>query len=119
MSKGEDELGHLLRREFPTRTIIGQHHIRVKGRNLYFDYYIPSLRLAFEYDGRQHYGFVRFFHQSKYGYQKSVSADNDKRRYCSDVGINLIRFSYKDNLDEQTLRRKIQESMNAQEKESD
>jgi len=62
-------------------------------RNLRFDFYIPTLNICIEYDGRQHlmpseyYGGVPAFMALK-------KIDDIKNKFCKDNGISLIRIPY-------------------------
>ena len=54
------------------------------------DIYIPSLNLAFEYQGEQHYG-----HHFLYGSsRRQQRRDNEKIEKCDSVGITLIEIRY-------------------------
>lgn len=55
---------------------------------LELDIYIPSLSLAFEYQGIQHYQQVRF------GLNKASELDEEKRRLCKEAKITLIEVPY-------------------------
>eukprot|EP01114_Cavostelium_apophysatum_P003467 TRINITY_DN1335_c0_g4_i6.p1 TRINITY_DN1335_c0_g4~~TRINITY_DN1335_c0_g4_i6.p1 ORF type:complete len:879 (-),score=171.48 TRINITY_DN1335_c0_g4_i6:765-3401(-) len=74
-------------------------HMNYNHENLQFnhsqqvmelDIYIPSLKLAFEYHGYQHYAT-----QGIFDFVDSSSArDHEKRRACESVGITLISIPY-------------------------
>lgn len=68
--------------------------VGVGGKKLRFDFYIPSLDLAIEYDGKQHYEPIDFFGgEEKFEVQKQN--DNIKNNYCEANNITLVRISYK------------------------
>ena len=73
-----------------------------KNKNtLPFDFYIPSLNVAIEYDGIQHYEPVDIFGgQEQFEIQQKN--DNIKNEYCKNNNLKLYRISYKDfdNLEE-------------------
>lgn len=56
-----------------------------------FDFYIPSMNLIIEFDGRQHFEDTRMF---SYGIEKTLEHDSIKNKYCKDNGIDLIRIPY-------------------------
>lgn len=58
-----------------------------------FDFYIPELNVALEYDGRQHYEPVEIFN-GDYGFERTRRSDAIKDKYCQDNGIQLIRIPY-------------------------
>jgi len=54
------------------------------------DVYVPSLKLAFEYQGIHH-----FHGHSLFGDTESHKRrDNDKRQECNSLGITLIEVPY-------------------------
>ena len=69
------------------------------GKNLELDGYCRALRLAFEYDGEQHFK-IRSFKGSETTLSNIVKHDEIKNMICSQNSITLIRINYKDNLSE-------------------
>ena len=67
---------------------------------LYLDFYIPSIKLAIEVHGEQHYGFNPFFHKNKADFLKSVARDEDKIAWCDLNDIKLITLKYSESEDE-------------------
>jgi hypothetical protein len=59
-------------------------------RKLPFDFYLPSLNLAIEYHGGQHYKYVPLYHRNKAGYERAMLRDKLKAEYCKNNGIGLI-----------------------------
>jgi very-short-patch-repair endonuclease len=112
MAKDEYALGDILAEEFPHLVILPQHHIRYRSTSLYLDYYIPALHLAFEYDGKQHFTFIRHFHGSKDGFKRSLGRDRLKEQWCEENGIKIIRIRYNEKLNKQLIRRKIKNLIN-------
>ena len=67
------------------------------------DIYIPSLKVAIEYQGQQHYKSVRYF-GGKENRLSNERRDQSKQMLCLNHGINLIEWKFnveisKDNLD--------------------
>ena len=58
-----------------------------------FDIYIPSLNLAIEYDGEQHFDPKHSFN-GEIGFGETVLHDAMKNAYCEDNNINLLRIPY-------------------------
>ena len=58
-----------------------------------FDIYIPSLNLAIEYDGEQHFDPKHSFN-GEIGFGETVLHDAMKNAYCKDNNINLLRIPY-------------------------
>lgn len=73
---------------------------------LYLDFYIPSIRLAVEVHGEQHYDYSPFFHKSKADFLKSKARDEDKIAWCELNDINIIVLKYSES--EHEWRQRIQ-----------
>jgi hypothetical protein len=67
---------------------------------LYLDFYVPSITLAVEVHGQQHYEFSPFFHRSKADFLKAKARDEDKITWCELNGITLITLKYTESDDE-------------------
>lgn len=90
MSQGADNLLTLLHQAFGERAIIlSEYNV---GQNLFLDFYIPSLRLGFEYHGRQHREYVEHFHGNAAGFTASKLRDATKIQLCRDQGIGIVVF---------------------------
>ena len=61
-------------------------------RNLEIDFYLPELKLAFEYDGIQHRIFTPRFHKTMECYDKQVLRDMYKNICLKRLNIKLIRI---------------------------
>jgi hypothetical protein len=55
------------------------------------DVYLPSLSLAFEYQGIQHYEDKFYFGTASREYSQR---DKEKRAACKEIGITLIEVPY-------------------------
>lgn len=64
-----------------------------------FDFFIPSLNTAIEYNGAQHYKYTEMFHGDMDGFLSQLERDRRKARYCQENEINLlvIPYSWKEN----------------------
>ena len=96
-SKGE------LQSKEMAKLIFGKDFIKVRpdflnnavtGHNLELDIYNEELKLAIEYNGRQHYDFVPFFHKNREAFLNQKYRDEIKRMKCKDNGIKLIEIPY-------------------------
>lgn len=67
---------------------------------LYLDFYIPSIKLAIEVHGKQHYEFCPFFHRSRAEFLKGQTRDEDKIAWCELNHITLITLKYSESDDE-------------------
>lgn len=64
------------------------------GMNLELDCYNRELKLAVEYNGRQHYQFIPFFHKNKDAFQNQKYRDFIKKQRCKEHNITLITVPY-------------------------
>jgi hypothetical protein len=64
------------------------------GKNLELDMYNKDLKLAFEYNGVQHYKYTPFFHKSYKDFEKQKLNDGYKALVCKNLGIKLINIPY-------------------------
>jgi len=60
------------------------------GRGLELDGYNEDLKLAFEYQGVQHYKPVKWFHLNPEAFQRQVQRDNEKKAQCAIRNIKLL-----------------------------
>ena len=56
--------------------------------------YDSELKLAVEYNGRQHYEFIPFFQKTKDGFRNQQYRDKMKKDICKKLNINLIDVPY-------------------------
>jgi len=75
---------HLTGHKFPVGRI----------ENLELDGYCHVLNTAFEYNGKQHYEFMSYFHKSYVDFEKQIERDNKKTKACQKSNINKIDISY-------------------------
>lgn len=62
----------------------------ITNRTLELDCYNEKLSLACEYQGRQHYEYVKHFHKNKGDLRGQISRDKCKARMCKKNGVDLI-----------------------------
>lgn len=60
---------------------------------LRFDFYIPEMNLAIEFDGDQHGKYSPYIHRGFCNFLKQEERDMMKNKYCEEKGITLKRFS--------------------------
>ena len=67
----------------------------VTGSNLELDMFNKELRIACEYNGRQHYEYVPYLHgNSKENFYAQKYRDKMKEEICQKLGIFLIKVPY-------------------------
>ena len=78
-----------------------QYTICIENRRLRVDFLIPSMRLAIEYDGAQHYSLVGFDGERDENvlwerFEEIQLRDTLKNEWCADNGYTLIRIPFDD-----------------------
>lgn len=95
-SKGELAILNFLKNNkiyYEREWIVGTNP--VTGRNMFSDFYIPSLTTVIEFDGKQHSSPVKHF-GGEDTYFKVVYRDQIKDSLCEDMMINVIRIPHTD-----------------------
>jgi hypothetical protein len=88
-SKRHIEILGTLRRLFGATRIKEEHPIKIDGRTLFLDIYLPTLKLAFEIQGKQHYEFSPYMHASRAAFRQQRENDGRKKEWCGDNGVKL------------------------------
>jgi len=88
----ENKLFEILQQLFPKEYIKRHDRRRLKGLEL--DFYIHSLRLAFEYDGEQHFHRQVCEKAFKSDFDALKKRDRRKNKLCRRLGIKLVRIKY-------------------------
>jgi hypothetical protein len=70
------------------------------GRKFELDGYCEPLKIAFEYQGKQHYEFMPYFHKIESTFEKRRNDDQIKRELCEKHGVRLIEVPYNFDNDE-------------------
>lgn len=88
-----DILEEIFERPFPS---VRPDWLKYKtGKNLELDCYNAELKLAIEYNGKQHYAFTDHFHRGDSdNFVSQVDRDKFKKKACRDRGITLISVPY-------------------------
>jgi len=92
ISKGEIKIENYLIKN--NINYIYQYKIKYQDRNFYFDFYLPELNLAIEYDGIFHFESPSEIFENEV--QKQKERDKLKDQYCQENDINLLRIPYWD-----------------------
>lgn len=95
-SKGEIECRRVMETTFkrPFNKIRPNFLRNVNGQNLELDIYNDELKIAVEYNGRQHYEYIPYFHRTRESFNNQKQRDFIKRLLCEKHGIFLIEVPY-------------------------
>lgn len=61
---------------------------------VFIDFYLPEYNIFIEYNGKQHYEYVQYFHKTRYDFTRQQIRDNIVRSYCEQNNIKLIEIPY-------------------------
>jgi len=65
-----------------------------RGKQMELDGFAPSINLAFEYQGQQHFKYVSLFHLQPSDFRKRQRDDEQKRELCSAHGVKLLEIPF-------------------------
>lgn len=108
ISRAEKKLRKVISDIFPNEEIIFNDKKALNFAEL--DIYLPKRKLAFEYNGFQHYYFAQKFHKTIKDLIYQKRKDEDKKWQCGKKGIALIIISYMDTINEATIGERMDEA---------
>jgi len=84
-----------------------QHHATPEWvRPLHLDVFVPSIKLAFEYQGRQHFEPIEFF-GGEQAFKNIQRRDKRKKLKCASNGVVLIEWLYDEPINRKVLEEKL------------
>lgn len=103
----------IIKEIYPLQIIREEEIIKINGKRLFVDIYLPKLGLMIECDGIQHFKFNSFFHKDKWDLFHQKLRDEEKDIWCQKNNKVLVRFSYleEDLLDINYVSAKIREKI--------
>lgn len=102
----EESLFRLIVKHYPDA--IYQYRPKYLGLQS-LDIYIPSKKVAIEYQGVQHYKPVEFFGGEE-AFAKRKELDNRKKELCKDNGVRLIEWKYDETISLPILEKKLNQA---------
>lgn len=106
--KNEQSLYLLVQKQFPD-SIYQYQPTWLSPQSL--DIFIPTLNIAIEYQGIQHYQAVDFFGGNN-GYKHRLKLDKRKKQLCLEYNIKLIEWNYNYDISKENLNKFILEVIN-------
>lgn len=94
MSKFEKTVKKQLKELFPHADIKEQYHVKKKGHDLFFDFFLPHLNLLIECQGEQHFEFTSHFHADDKDFKAYKMRDAFKREWAEDNEKILLEIKY-------------------------
>jgi hypothetical protein len=99
----EMQLYNLVKTIFPE----AEHHATPEWlKPLHLDVFVPSKKLAFEYQGKQHFEPIDFFGGEK-AFKYTQKRDQRKRLKCHIKGVALIEWRYDEPINSEVLEAKL------------
>ena len=100
----ETNLFNIVRELFPEAV---QHASSRWLRLQHLDIFVPSKRLAIEYQGRQDFEPIDFFGGVE-GYEATVKRDKQKRKKCEAQGVRLLYWKYDEPITKEAVVAKLE-----------
>lgn len=97
LSKGEQQIIQILNEH--EIDYIHQYKVVVNNKTYYIDFYVPDYKLYIEYNGKQHYEYIPYFHEGCRTLEEQQERDEIIRNYCKDKG-ELLEIPYNMNTKE-------------------
>jgi len=92
MSKGEMAIQNwIVEREYFFKR---EYTVKINDSNLRFDFYVPDFNCLIEFDDKQHFDFVLFFHKEEQDFITAHQRDLMKDDFARKHNVNLFRIPY-------------------------
>jgi len=89
-SKAAKKVQFLLKETFPTYKVYPEKSITYSNTILFFDFYLPELKLAIEVQGQQHYQFNKFFHDNPMDFKMQKYRDSLKTQWADEAAFKVL-----------------------------
>jgi hypothetical protein len=111
--KSEQLVYGLVKQLYPKEDVIYQHRptfLCIGNRQLSYDIYIRKLRIAIEYQGKQHFEPVEIFGGSN-AFKRQQERDDLKRKLSVANNVHLVYINYWEDITLELIEKKIKESL--------
>jgi len=103
--ENEKQMIKIIRSLYPENEV--KTHNRTILEGLEIDCYIPELKLGFEYNGKQHYEHIEFFHKTTKDFEAQKNRDIEKLKRAEHKGIKIITIRYDEAVTEEVIKSKL------------
>lgn len=114
--KTEELLLNIVKKEYGSLGVVAQyrpHYLKTDYGCLSYDVYIAGLKVALEYQGKQHFEPVDFF-GGKDSHEMQVERDRLKRERSAENGVRLIYINYWEDVTPTLVKSKIEAALEEQ-----
>ena len=80
-----------------------------KGKPMQLDWYSPDLKIAVEFNGQQHYEYIKYFQRTKKDFKYLQDCDKTKKEICKKRKIILLSIPYDTKVTPETMAKIIKE----------
>lgn len=109
LSKGAQKLEDYLREIFGHNIpILREYPV---GDRLRLDFYIPDLKIGFEYHGIQHSTFNSFFYKDEGEFREAKKRDVYKAQFCAEQNIAFVEIWHYEDLTKDLVLEKAEEAL--------
>jgi len=92
---------NLLIELFPTVQILEEVAVPItRSENLFFDFYVNTIKLVVEAHGQQHYKFNPLFHNSAQDFANQKKRDFRKEEWCKYNNITYVSLPHNEDIDQ-------------------
>lgn len=112
--KSEEMVYNMTKKLYKQFKVIYQHRPfflrNPQGGQMSYDVYISELKVAIEYQGKQHFEPVDFFGGAE-SYEKTVERDKTKQALSRKNGVKLVYINYWEEITPQLIRERVEKSL--------
>lgn len=105
--KSELLMFECIKKVFKNNTVIHQYNPYFL-RQMSYDVYVCGKKIAFEYQGKQHFEPVEFFGGEE-SHKKQVERDQKKKKLSEENGVKLIYVNYWEDITVDLIKKKLEE----------
>ena len=115
--KCEEKVYEIVKKLYKDYQVLYQYrpyYLATEKGNLSYDVYICGLKIAVEYQGKQHFEPVSYFGGEE-DYKKQVKRDELKAQRSKDNGIKIVYINYWDDITPVLIKQRIDEALSNEE----